>query len=114
MLGITIPRMEKQIGVAIERIITERSYRGHDAPPEYHLEFYVSSSRRSITERIKHELRRRSAVEPIIAYLKAEHHMGRNPPPARTGDAQVTAHSVLLKLAPCRRNGIADHCLLSP
>ena len=29
-------------------------------------------------ERIKRELRRGAAVEPVIAHLKAEHRMGRN------------------------------------
>jgi IS5 family transposase len=31
-----------------------------------------------VTPRIKRELRRRSAVEPVIGHLKAEHRMGRN------------------------------------
>lgn len=31
-----------------------------------------------MTPQIKRELRRRSAVEPVIGHLKAEHRMGRN------------------------------------
>ena len=31
-----------------------------------------------MTPKIKRELRRRSAVEPVIGHLKAEHRMGRN------------------------------------
>jgi IS5 family transposase len=31
-----------------------------------------------VTETIKRELRRRSAVEPVIGHLKADHGMGRN------------------------------------
>jgi IS5 family transposase len=31
-----------------------------------------------VTPKIKRELRRRSAVEPVIGRLKAEHHIGRN------------------------------------
>jgi IS5 family transposase len=31
-----------------------------------------------VTPNIKRELRRRSAVEPVIGHLKSEHRMGRN------------------------------------
>ena len=37
--------------------------------------------------KIKRELRRRSAVEPVIGHLKAEHRMGRNYLWHRQGDA---------------------------
>ena len=40
-----------------------------------------------MTARIKRELRRRSAVEPVIGHLKAEHRMGRNYLWFRRGDA---------------------------
>jgi IS5 family transposase len=40
-----------------------------------------------VTPRIKRELRRRSAVEPVIGHLKAEHRMGRNYLWYRRGDA---------------------------
>jgi IS5 family transposase len=40
-----------------------------------------------MTPRIKRELRRRSAVEPVIGHLKAEHRMGRNYLWYRRGDA---------------------------
>jgi IS5 family transposase len=36
---------------------------------------------------IKRELRRRSAVEPVIGHLKSEHRMGRNYLWHRQGDA---------------------------
>ena len=36
---------------------------------------------------IKRELRRRSAIEPVIGHLKAEGHLGRCYLKARTGDA---------------------------
>jgi IS5 family transposase len=40
-----------------------------------------------MTPKIKRELRRRSAVEPVIGHLKAEHRMGRNFLWFRQGDA---------------------------
>ena len=40
-----------------------------------------------MTPQIKRELRRRSAVEPVISHLKAEHRMGRNYLWFRRGDA---------------------------
>jgi hypothetical protein len=40
-----------------------------------------------VTPKIKRELRRRSAVEPVIGHLKSEHRMGRNYLWHRQGDA---------------------------
>jgi len=43
-----------------------------------------------VTLRIKRQLRRRSAVEPVIGHLKAEHRMSRktpSPPPSATTSA---------------------------
>jgi hypothetical protein len=40
-----------------------------------------------VTPSVKRELRRRSAVEPVIGHLKAEHRMGRNYLWYRRGDA---------------------------
>lgn len=40
-----------------------------------------------MTPKIKRELRRRAAVEPVIGHLKAEHRMGRNYLCFRQGDA---------------------------
>ncbi len=47
-----------------------------------HLAHFVAAvdtgQKQRVTEQIKRELRRRSAVEPVIGHLKAEHRMGRN------------------------------------
>jgi hypothetical protein len=40
-----------------------------------------------VTPKIKRELRRRSAVEPVIGHLKDDHRMGRNYLWHRSGDA---------------------------
>ncbi|TCU33500.1 DDE family transposase [Rhizobium azibense] len=40
-----------------------------------------------MTEHIKREMRRRSAVEPVIGHLKDDHRMGRNHLAGTIGDA---------------------------
>lgn len=40
-----------------------------------------------MTPQIKRQMRRRSAVEPVIGHLKAEHRMGRNYLAHSAGDA---------------------------
>jgi IS5 family transposase len=48
---------------------------------------YLSGQRRGVTDAIKRELRRRSAIEPVIGHAKAEHRMGRNFLKGPHGDA---------------------------
>ena len=48
---------------------------------------YISGQRRGVTDAIKRELRRRSAVKPVIGHVKAEHRMGRNFLKGPHGDA---------------------------
>src|SRR5439155_5975753 len=55
-----------------------KGYRGHNAPPDYKFRVFTSGQKRRMTPKIKRELRRRSAVQPVIGQLKAEHRMGRN------------------------------------
>jgi len=59
----------------------------HNAPPDHKFRVYISGERRRVTETIKRELRRRSAVEPVIGHAKAEHRMGRNYLAGTHGDA---------------------------
>jgi transposase, IS5 family len=86
-LATVIPDMEALVGNTIARILTDKGYRGHNAPPDYRFRVFISGQRRGVTPRIKRELRRRSAVEPVIGHLKAEHRMGRNYLWFRRGDA---------------------------
>jgi IS5 family transposase len=71
-LAVVIPQMERQIGATIKRIVADRGYRGHNAPETHKFRVFISGQRRRVTEQIKRELRRRSAVEPVIGHLKAE------------------------------------------
>ncbi len=86
-LETVIPDMERQIGASLTRIVADRGYRGHNAPPGYQFKVFISGQKRRVTEQIKRELRRRSAVEPVIGHLKSDHRMDKNQLAHATGDA---------------------------
>src|SRR5256884_9009445 len=86
-LATVIPDMEVLVGNTIARILADKGYRGHNAPPDHKPRVFLSGQKRGVTPAIKRELRRRSAVEPVIGHLKAEHRMGRNYLWFRRGDA---------------------------
>lgn len=86
-LKAVIPDIEAVVGNTIERILADKGYRGHNAPPDYKFRVFISGQKRRVTPKIKRELRRRSAVEPVIRHLKSEHRMGRNYLWHRNGDA---------------------------
>src|SRR5215213_5963831 len=75
-LATVIPDLEALIGNIIARLLADKGYRGHNAPPDYKFRVFISGQKRGVTPRIKRELRRRAAVEPVIGHLKAEHRMG--------------------------------------
>jgi len=77
-LATLIPDMEALIGNTLERLLADKGYRGHNAPSDYKFRVFTSGQKRRMTPQIKRELRRRSAVEPVIGHLKSEHRMGRN------------------------------------
>ena len=86
-LASVIPDIEALIGNIIERLLADKGYRGHNAPPDYKFRVFLSGQKRGVTPKIKRQLRRRAAVEPVIGHLKAEHRMGRNYLWFRRGDA---------------------------
>jgi hypothetical protein len=69
-----IDRTEPLTGCPIERAYVDKGYRGHDAQRPRRV--FISGQKRCIFGVIKRELRRRSAIEPIIGHLKAEGHLG--------------------------------------
>jgi len=81
-----IPDVEHQIGATINRLVADKGYRGHNAPPEYKFRIYISGQKRGVTDPIKH-LRRRSAIEPVIGHAKSDHRMDRNYLKGSEGDA---------------------------
>ena len=86
-LAAVIPDMEALVGNTIKRIFADKGYRGHNAPPDYKFRVFIAGQKRRMTPKIKREMRRRSAVEPVIGHLKSEHRMGRNYLWHRKGDA---------------------------
>lgn len=79
--------MEALVGSTIERILADKGYRGHNAPPDHKFRVFISGQKRGGDAQHQRELRRRAAVEPVIGHLKAEHRMGRNYLGFRQGDA---------------------------
>lgn len=64
------------IGREPERIYVDNGYIGHDVPKP--LRVFRSGQKRGVHGQIKRELKRCSAIEPIIGPVKAEHRMDRN------------------------------------
>ena len=86
-LATVIPDMEALVGSTIARILADKGYRGHNAPPDYKFKVYTSRQKRRVTPAVKREMKRRAAVEPVIGHLKEEHRMNRNYLAGRRGDA---------------------------
>lgn len=83
-LQTVIEEMTAWIGTEPERGYVDKGYVGHDALEP--LRIFRSGQKRGVHGSIKRELRRRSAVEPIIGHVKNEHRMGRNYLKGREGD----------------------------
>jgi IS5 family transposase len=84
-LGGIIEATEKLTGCAIERAYVDKSYRGHKA--ERPRRVFISGQKRGVFGFIQRELRRRSAIEPIIGHMKSDGHLGRCHLKGREGDA---------------------------
>lgn len=86
-LATVIPEIEQLAGAALQRILADAGYKGHNAPQEHRFKVYTAGQKRRMTNAIKREMRRRSAIEPVIGHAKAEHRMGRNYLAGQNGDA---------------------------
>ena len=82
-----IPAMEDTIGADVERILADAGYRGHNAPGSHKFRVFTAGQKRRVTPAIKREMRRRSAIEPVIGHIKNEHRMERNYLAHAQGDA---------------------------
>jgi hypothetical protein len=69
-----IDRTETLTGCAIERAYVDKGYRDRAQNPR---RVFISGRKRGVFGVIKRELRRRSAIEPMIGDLKAEGHLER-------------------------------------
>jgi len=76
---------ETQTGIKPKRSYVDRGYWRHDKIEGFQV--FKSGQKRGVTAAIKKELRRRSAVEPLIGHLKNEGRMGRNYLKGKLGDS---------------------------
>src|SRR6478735_1070573 len=76
---------QRPTGREIERAYVDKGYRGHDTANPRRV--FISGQKRGVFGVIKRELRRRSAIEPIIGHMKTEGHLGRCYLKGRAGDA---------------------------
>ena len=83
-----IEKTERLTGREIERAYVDKGYRGHHAPNPGRV--FKSGQKRGVHGQIKKELRRRSAIEPVIGHCKTDGHLGRNFLKGRLGD-QINA-----------------------
>src|SRR5476651_2817838 len=84
-LRAVIEDTQRLTGREVERVYVDKGYRGHDAPHPRRV--FISGQKRGVFGVIKRELRRRSAIEPLIGHMKEEGHLGRCYLKGHTGDA---------------------------
>jgi transposase, IS5 family len=84
-LRAAIEHTQHLTGREIERAYVDKGYRGHDAPHPRRV--FISGQKRGVFGIIKRELRRRSAIEPLIGHMKEEGHLGRCYLKGHAGDA---------------------------
>ena len=106
-LSAQLDQVERLTGQQVARAYVDLGYRGHDAKAG-HTEIYISRQRGLASPTIKRELRRRSAVEPVIGHLKSDGLLERNHLARQHGDAinlilAAAGHNLRLILAWLRR-----------
>src|SRR5918996_2965644 len=84
-LDATIGQVIAMTGVEPERTYVDRGFRGHDYAKKGRV--FIAGQRRGLTPTIKRELRRRSAIEPMIGHMKEDGRLGRNHLLGAAGDA---------------------------
>jgi IS5 family transposase len=83
MMATLIPDMEAFVG---NTIACRQGISRPQRAARLQVRVFLSGQKRGVTPQLKRELRCRSAFEPIIGDLKAEHRMGRNYLWFRQGD----------------------------
>jgi transposase, IS5 family len=74
-LATALAQVERMTGIAVARAYVDRGYRGHGLDSR---RVFISGQRRGITPTIRRELRRRSAIEPVIGHMKTDGRLDRN------------------------------------
>ena len=75
-LRATLDQAEAMSGVAVARAYADKGYKGHDYDGPARV--MLAGRRRGLTPQMKRELRRRSAIEPMIGHAKSDGRLGRN------------------------------------
>lgn len=75
-LAETLESAEETCGRTIKQVFVDRGYKG-SRPSVPDVEVYISGQRR-LTRWMRRWLKRRQAVEPVIAHMKSDHRMHRN------------------------------------
>jgi IS5 family transposase len=83
-LGPVITKLEKLTAVETRRIHVDKGYRGHNHSQKFRV--WINGQVRRVTAPIRHEMKRRAAIEPVMGHVKAEHRMDRNYLEGRDGD----------------------------
>jgi transposase, IS5 family len=84
-LGHIIETTEKLTDCTIERAYVDKGYRGHTTERQHRV--FISGQKRGGFGIMERELRRRSAIEPIIRHMKSDGHRGRCHFKGHEGDA---------------------------
>ena len=72
-----IPDIEALTGAGIKRVLADAGYKGHNAPLTHKFRVFTTGQKRGVTDKIKRQMKRRAAVEPVIGHIKNEHRMNR-------------------------------------
>ena len=84
----TIENVEEITGCEVSKAYVDEGYKGHDYENKHRV--YRSRQKRGVFGQIKRELKRRSAIEPIIGHVKHDHRMDRCHLKGKKGD-QINA-----------------------
>ena len=84
-LGRILEQVRRVTGCAVKRGFVDRGYRGHTI--DENTQILISGRKQGLTPRMKKELKRRSAVEPVIGHMKNDGKLGRNYLLGSLGDA---------------------------
>jgi len=78
-INTTLASAEKITGVRIDSATVDKGYKGHgieNDPLRNHTKIFISGQRRGITSSIKKQLKRRSAIEPMIGHMREDGKLG--------------------------------------
>ena len=81
-----IGQVARLTGTSVARAYVDRGYRGHKVERDG-LDITISHTRGITSPTIRHEMRRRSGIEPVIGHLKEDGHLERNHLAGADGDA---------------------------